>query len=71
MENLTKVPNEFLPLTQVPPMIEMKTQILNLKKLKTQVSMKYLTNKKKKLKNATCSCCSDEENCLCKLMNIF
>jgi len=47
-ENLTEIPNGFLSLTQVPPMIQMKTQVLNLKTLKTQVPMKYLTNKKKK-----------------------
>jgi hypothetical protein len=29
--------------TTVPPMIQMKTQVLNLKMLKTQVPMRYLT----------------------------
>jgi hypothetical protein len=42
-ENLTEVPNEFLPLTHVPPMIQMKIQVLNLKMLKTQILMRYLT----------------------------
>jgi hypothetical protein len=35
-ENLTKIQNEFLPLTQVPPVIQMKTQVLNLKTLKVE-----------------------------------
>jgi hypothetical protein len=35
--------NEFLSLTQVPHMIQMKIQVLNLKTLKTQVLMGYLT----------------------------
>jgi hypothetical protein len=34
-ENVTDVPNEFLLIIQVPPMEQMKTQILNLKKSKT------------------------------------
>jgi hypothetical protein len=34
-ENLTEILNGFLPQTQVPPMIQIKTQVLNLKKLKT------------------------------------
>jgi hypothetical protein len=42
-ENLTEVLNGFLPLTQVPLMIQIKTQVLNLKTLKTQVPMGYLT----------------------------
>jgi hypothetical protein len=42
-KNLTKVPNGFLPLTQVSLIIQMKTQVLNLKTLKTQVQMRYLT----------------------------
>jgi uncharacterized protein (DUF362 family) len=42
-KNLTEVPIEFLPITQVPPMIQMKTQVLNLKTLKTHILMKYLT----------------------------
>jgi hypothetical protein len=42
-ENLTEVENGFLLLTQVPPMIQIKTQVLNLKTLKTQVPMEYLT----------------------------
>jgi len=46
-ENLIEVPNGFLPLTYVPPMIQMKTQILNLKMLKTQIPMRYLTLKQK------------------------
>jgi hypothetical protein len=29
--NLTEVPNEFLPLIQVPPIIQNKTEIQNLK----------------------------------------
>jgi hypothetical protein len=33
----------FLPLTQVPSMKQMKTQVLNLKKPKTQVPIGYLT----------------------------
>jgi hypothetical protein len=40
-KNLTEVPNEFLPLTQVPPMIQMKIQVLNLKTLKTQALIGY------------------------------
>jgi hypothetical protein len=47
-ENLTEVPNEFLPLIQVPPMIPNKTEVLNLKTRKTQVPMGYLSQKKKK-----------------------
>jgi hypothetical protein len=43
MENLIGVPNEFLLLTQVPPMIQIKTQVLNLKTFKTLVPMRYLT----------------------------
>jgi hypothetical protein len=42
-ENLTKILNEFLPLIQVPHMIQNKTEILNLKTLKTQVLIGYLT----------------------------
>jgi hypothetical protein len=45
MENVTEVPNGFLPLTQVSPMKQMKTQVLNLKKPKTQVLIEYLTHK--------------------------
>jgi hypothetical protein len=45
-ENLTEVPNEFLPLIQVPPMIQNKTEVLNLKSRKTQVPIGYLTKKK-------------------------
>jgi hypothetical protein len=41
-ENLTEVLNRFLPLTQVPLIIQMKTHVLNLKTLKTQVPIKYL-----------------------------
>jgi hypothetical protein len=42
-ENLTEVPNGFLPLIQVPPMIQNKTEVLNLKSRKTQVPIGYLT----------------------------
>jgi hypothetical protein len=42
-ENLTEVPNGFLPLIQVPPMIQNKTEVLNLKTRKTQVPIEYLT----------------------------
>jgi hypothetical protein len=42
-KNLTEIPNEFLPLIQVPPMIQNKTEVLNLKTCKTQVSIGYLT----------------------------
>jgi len=42
-ENLTEVPNEFLPLIHVPPMIQNKTEVLNLKSRKTQVPIGYLT----------------------------
>jgi hypothetical protein len=45
IENLTKVPNEFLPLIQIPPMMQNKIEVLNLKTLKTQVPMGYLTQK--------------------------
>jgi hypothetical protein len=31
MKNLTKLPNEFLPLTHVPLMIQMKTHVLFLR----------------------------------------
>jgi hypothetical protein len=34
-ENIIEVPNEFLPLTLILPMKQMKTQVLNLKKPKT------------------------------------
>jgi hypothetical protein len=51
--NLTEVPNGFLSLTQVPPMKQMKTQVLNLKKPKIQVPIRYLT-KKKKIDNFAC-----------------
>jgi hypothetical protein len=34
-ENLIEVPNEFLLLIQVPPMIQNKTEVLNLKTRKT------------------------------------
>jgi hypothetical protein len=43
MKNVIEVPNEFLPLTQVLSMKEMKTRVLNLKKHKTQISMGYWT----------------------------
>jgi hypothetical protein len=42
-KNLTEVPNEFLPLIQVPPMKQNKTEVLNLKSRKTQVPIGYLT----------------------------
>jgi hypothetical protein len=47
-ENVIEVPNEFLLLTgvRVPPMKQIKTQILNLKKSKTQVPIGYLTLQK-------------------------
>jgi hypothetical protein len=47
-KNVREVPNEFLPLTQVSLMKQMKTQVLNLKKPKTQVPIGYLTLKKMK-----------------------
>jgi hypothetical protein len=34
-ENVIEVPNGFLPLTQVPPKKQMKTEVPNLKKPKT------------------------------------
>jgi hypothetical protein len=43
-ENLTEVLNEFLLLTQLPPMIQIKTQVLNLKMLKTQVPIAATQN---------------------------
>lgn len=43
-ENVTEVLNRLLALTQVPPMKQMKIQVLNLKKLKTQVPIEYLFN---------------------------
>jgi hypothetical protein len=46
-KNLTEVPNGFLPLIQVPPMIQNKTEVLNLKSRKTQVLIGYLTLKLK------------------------
>jgi hypothetical protein len=49
-ENLTEVPNEFLPLIHVPPMIQNKTEVLNLKSRKTQVPIGYLTLKLKLLR---------------------
>jgi hypothetical protein len=42
-KNLTKVLTEFLPLTQIPPIIQNKTYVLNLKLLKIQVLIGYLT----------------------------
>jgi hypothetical protein len=42
-KNLTEVPNGFLPLIQVPPMIQNKTEVLNLKSRKTQIPIGYLT----------------------------
>jgi hypothetical protein len=47
-ENLTEVPNVFLSLIQVPPMIQNKAEVLNLKSRKTQVPIGYLTLKLKK-----------------------
>jgi hypothetical protein len=44
-KNLTEVPNGFLPLIQVPPMIPNKTEVLNLKTRKTQVLIEYLSLK--------------------------
>jgi hypothetical protein len=49
-KNLIEVPNEFLPLIQVSPMTQNKTNILNLKTLKTHIPMEYL-NQNIKLKN--------------------
>jgi hypothetical protein len=46
-ENLTEVSNGFLPLIQVPPMIQNKTEVLNLKSRKTQVPIGHLTQNKK------------------------
>jgi hypothetical protein len=43
MENLTGVSDGYLPLTQVPPIIQIKIQVLNLKTLKTQILIEYLT----------------------------
>jgi hypothetical protein len=42
-ENSTDLPNRFLPLIQVPPMIQNKIEVLNFKTLKTQVPIEYLT----------------------------
>jgi hypothetical protein len=42
-KNLTKVSNGLLPLIQVPPMIQNKTEILNLKTRKTQIPIRHLT----------------------------
>jgi hypothetical protein len=42
-KNLIEVPNGFLPLIQVSPMIQNKTEVLNLKSRKTQVPIGYLT----------------------------
>jgi hypothetical protein len=44
-KNLIKVPNEFLSLIQIPSMIQNKTEVLNLKMLKIQVPIRYLTLK--------------------------
>jgi hypothetical protein len=41
-KNLIDVSNRFLPLIQVPPVIQNKIEVLNLKTLKTQVPIKYL-----------------------------
>jgi hypothetical protein len=50
-ENLTEVSNGFLPLIQVPPMIQNKTEVLNLKSCKTEVPIGYLTLLKKLCKS--------------------
>lgn len=42
-KNITNVLNRFLSLTQIPPMKQIKTKMLNLKKHKTQVPIEYLT----------------------------
>jgi hypothetical protein len=42
-KNLTEVPNGFLLLIEVPPMIQNKTEVLNLKSGKTQIPIGYLT----------------------------
>jgi hypothetical protein len=42
-ENLTEIQNRFLTLIQVPPMIQNKTEVLNLKSRKTRVPIGYLT----------------------------
>jgi len=42
-KNLTEVPNGFLPLIQILPMIQNKIEVLNLKTRKTQVLIGYLT----------------------------
>jgi hypothetical protein len=42
-KNLREVPNRFLPLIQVPLMIQNKTEVLNSKSCKTQVPIGYLT----------------------------
>jgi len=44
-ENVTEVSNEFLPLTQVPPMKQMKIYVLNLKNHKSHVPIGSLTLK--------------------------
>jgi hypothetical protein len=49
-KNLTEVPNEFLLLIQVLPMIQNKTEVLNLKALKILVPIRYLTILKNKIK---------------------
>jgi hypothetical protein len=42
-ENITEVSKWFLLLNSGPHMKQMKIQVLNLKKLKTQIPIKYLT----------------------------
>jgi len=41
-ENITEVLNGFLPVTQVTHMKQMKIQVLNLKKSKTQIPIRHL-----------------------------
>jgi hypothetical protein len=47
-KNLIEVPNAFLLLIQVPPIIQNKIDVLNLKTRKSQVPMDYLTQNKNK-----------------------
>jgi hypothetical protein len=44
-KNITEVSNGLLRLTQVLPTKQMKTYVLNFKKPKTQIPIKYLTLK--------------------------
>jgi hypothetical protein len=43
MENVTEVPKWFLPLNSGITQEQMKIQVLNLKNLKTQIPIRYLT----------------------------